>query len=81
LQQQQEQILHEMRMQPEEGWENVKEDTVILVRDSVKGDWRARYFKELSCHNKISCFIDGQTSKTCTGTYSWKYAMLIGNEK
>ena len=66
--------------EPEVDWNEVKIDTLILVRDNENGDWFKRYFAEYK-NGKIYTWDNGHTSWETSRMIEWKYAKLVENEE
>lgn len=65
-------------VEPEEkevDWSKVPVNTLILVKDSVKGIWFKRYFAKYE-NGFVYAWEDGKTSYTTDMTWYWKYAKL-----
>ena len=56
-------------------WSKVPVNTLILVKDSVKGIWFKRYFAKYE-NGFVYAWEDGKTSYTTDMTWYWKYAKL-----
>ena len=65
--------------EPEVDWNEVKIDTLIMVRDSENGDWFKRYFAEYK-NGKIYTWDNGHTSWETSRMIEWKYAKLVEDE-
>ena len=66
--------------EPEVDWNEVKIDTLIMVKDSENGDWFKRYFAEYK-NGKIYTWDNGHTSWETSRMIGWKYAKLVENEE
>lgn len=66
--------------EPEVDWNEVKIDTLIMVRDSENGDWFKRYFAEYK-NGKIYTWDNGHTSWETSRMIEWKYAKLVEDEE
>ena len=66
--------------EPEVDWNEVKIDTLIMVRDSEYGDWFKRYFAEYK-NGKIYTWDNGHTSWETSRMIEWKYAKLVEDEE
>lgn len=62
---------------------NLPVDTLILVRDDDKENWRPRYFSKVK-DNRVYVFGNGTTSATAkdcfSGLRSYNFAKLMGGE-
>lgn len=66
--------------EPKVDWNEVKIDTLIMVRDSEYGDWFKRYFAEYK-NGKIYTWDNGHTSWETSRMIEWKYAKLVEDEE
>lgn len=66
--------------EPKVDWNEVKIDTLIMVRDSENGDWFKRYFAEYK-NGKIYTWDNGHTSWETSRMIEWKYAKLVEDEE
>ena len=61
-------------------WNEVKIDTLIMVKASENGDWFKRYFAEYK-NGKIYTWDNGHTSWETSRMIEWKYAKLVEDEE
>ena len=66
--------------EPKVDWNDVKIDTLIMVRDSENGDWFKRHFAEYK-NGKIYTWDNGHTSWETSRMIEWKYAKLVEDEE
>lgn len=66
--------------EPEVDWNEVKIDTLIMVKASENGDWFKRYFAEYK-NGKIYTWDNGHTSWETSRMIEWKYAKLVEDEE
>lgn len=66
--------------EPKVDWNEVKIDTLIMVKASENGDWFKRYFAEYK-NGKIYTWDNGHTSWETSRMIEWKYAKLVEDEE
>lgn len=72
---------YEEPKEPEIDWNNVKVDTLILVREYEDGIWKRRYFAEYK-NGAVYAWVGGNTSWTADGDMIWwRYAKLAESEE